>query len=246
MMFADFPPISSDTRFTDCAPSSITRLPARVEPVNETLSTSGCVAIASPTTGPSPVTRLNTPFGSPASWMMSARMKALIGATSLGFNTTVQPAASAGATFSAIWNSGKFHGVIAPTTPTGSLTTSELPISSCHAYDVAWVALSTNAPVGNPTWMGPVRVRGIPTSWLITSAISSLRAWSPSVIFCRKAARSLGGVADHAETRGAAASTARSMSAGVPAGIVANTSSVVESITSRVSDADGLTHAPSM
>ena len=34
----------------------------------------------------------------------------------------VQPAARAGATFRAVWVNGKFHGVIIPTTPTGSLT----------------------------------------------------------------------------------------------------------------------------
>ena len=34
----------------------------------------------------------------------------------------VQPAASAGATLRAVCVSGKFHGVIMPTTPTGSLT----------------------------------------------------------------------------------------------------------------------------
>ena len=42
------------------------------------------------------------------------------GATSDGFSTMVQPAASAGATLQAIWFSGQFHGVIMPTTPIGS------------------------------------------------------------------------------------------------------------------------------
>ena len=37
-----------------------------------------------------------------------------------GFSTTVQPAASAGATFWANSMSGAFHGMIAATTPTGS------------------------------------------------------------------------------------------------------------------------------
>ena len=73
---------------------------------NDTMSTSAWAAMASPTTGPTPVTRLNTPAGRPASSMTSARMKALIGATSLGFSTTVLPAANAGATLSAIWCSG--------------------------------------------------------------------------------------------------------------------------------------------
>ena len=38
--------------------------------------------------------------------MISASMKASIGATSLGFNTTVQPEAIANATFAAIWCNG--------------------------------------------------------------------------------------------------------------------------------------------
>ena len=61
MTNGDLPPSSSATFFTECAASSATRLPARVEPVNDTMSTSGCAASASPTTGPSPLTRLNTP-----------------------------------------------------------------------------------------------------------------------------------------------------------------------------------------
>src|ERR1039458_4797755 len=52
------------------------------------------------------VTRLNTPAGRPAAWMISASTKALSGATSEGLSTTVQPAASAGATLAAIWCSG--------------------------------------------------------------------------------------------------------------------------------------------
>ncbi len=87
----------------ESAASSMTRLPARVEPVNDTMSTLGCEAMASPTTGPTPLTKLNTPGGSPTSSITSARMNALIGATSLGLSTTVQPAANAGATFSTTW-----------------------------------------------------------------------------------------------------------------------------------------------
>ena len=85
------------------AASSMTRRPARVEPVKDTMSTLGCAAMASPTTGPTPLTKLNTPAGRPTSSMISARMKALIGATSLGLSTTVQPAARAGATLSTTW-----------------------------------------------------------------------------------------------------------------------------------------------
>ena len=106
MTEADLPPSSSATRLTVCAATSEMRLPARVEPVKEIMSTCGCLTSASPAAGPKPVTRLNTPLGRPAASTTSARMKALNGATSEGFSTTVQPAASAGATLSAIWCSG--------------------------------------------------------------------------------------------------------------------------------------------
>jgi hypothetical protein len=39
---------------------------------------------------------------------------------SAGLRIIVQPAASAGATFHTAISSGKFHGMMAPTTPTGS------------------------------------------------------------------------------------------------------------------------------
>ena len=50
-MLADLPPSSRATRLTVPAATSATRLPARVEPVKQTMSTSGWAAIASPTTG---------------------------------------------------------------------------------------------------------------------------------------------------------------------------------------------------
>ena len=106
MMLADLPPSSWWTLVTLAAATSATRVPARVEPVNDTMSTSGWAAIASPTTGPTPDTRLNTPAGKPNSSMMSAKRKAFRGATSLGLRTTVQPTAMAGATFAMIWCSG--------------------------------------------------------------------------------------------------------------------------------------------
>ncbi len=44
---------------------------------------------------------------------------AVSGVSSAGFSTTVQPAASAGAILATSMGSGKFQGVMAPTTPTG-------------------------------------------------------------------------------------------------------------------------------
>jgi hypothetical protein len=49
---------------------------------------------------------LNTPAGSPAPAKISPSSHADIGATSLGLTTTVQPAASAEATFAASWCTG--------------------------------------------------------------------------------------------------------------------------------------------
>jgi hypothetical protein len=50
----------------------------------------------------------------PASIASCAIAKAVKGVSSEGFNTTVHPAASAGATLRVIIEKGKFHGVIAP------------------------------------------------------------------------------------------------------------------------------------
>ena len=89
--------------------------------------------MASPTPGPSPLTRLKTPAGTPASCSTSATSRALSGATSEGLSTMVQPAARAGATLHMIWLMGQFQGVIMPTTPTGSCTTAVLPCTCSKA-----------------------------------------------------------------------------------------------------------------
>ena len=95
--------------------------PTSVDPVNDTLSTSACSAIAAPTLGP-PVTTLTTPSGTPASAISSARRNAVSGVCSAGLTTQVFPHANAGASFHAVIISGKFQGTINPQTPTGSRT----------------------------------------------------------------------------------------------------------------------------
>jgi len=50
-------------------------------------------------------------------------------------STTVQPAASAGATFHEAISIGKFHGMIAATTPTGSLITDDVKRASGTSID---------------------------------------------------------------------------------------------------------------
>src|SRR3989442_10962196 len=76
--------------------------------------------MASPTTAPRPITRLNTPAGRPERLRMSASAQPQPGTRSAGLNSTQLPYASAGAIFQAGIAIGKFQGVIRPTTPIGS------------------------------------------------------------------------------------------------------------------------------
>ncbi|MNR63848.1 hypothetical protein D3C85_1862950 [compost metagenome] len=53
--------------------------------------------------------------------MSSMRTRMDVGVCSAGLRTTALPAASAGASFHTAMRMGKFHGMIWPTTPSGSL-----------------------------------------------------------------------------------------------------------------------------
>ena len=94
------------------------RRPTAVDPVNATLSISGWVTSAEPTS-PAPVMMFTTPGGRSASAMISASTKIDNGVVSAGLITTVLPAARAGAIFQAAISSGKFHGITWPATPRG-------------------------------------------------------------------------------------------------------------------------------
>ncbi|CFO26651.1 Uncharacterised protein [Staphylococcus aureus] len=61
-------------------------------------------------------------LGNPASWASSTNLIVVNGVFTAGLQIMVQPAAKAGAIFRVIIAAGKFHGVIAPTTPTGNLS----------------------------------------------------------------------------------------------------------------------------
>src|SRR5688500_1518502 len=76
--------------------------------------------MALPTTLPRPGTTLSTPAGNPHSFAYSANLSSESDVFDAGLITTVFPHASAGAIFHTASISGKFHGVIAPMTPTGS------------------------------------------------------------------------------------------------------------------------------
>ena len=115
----DFPPSSTEDRFSVSAPAAITRRPVLASPVNAIRSTLGCAESGAPTVSPNPCTTLKTPRGTPASSSTEASSVDDSGDHSAGFRTIVFPAASAGAMRQVESMSGAFHGMIKPATPTG-------------------------------------------------------------------------------------------------------------------------------
>ena len=85
------------------------------------LSTRGSRTSSSETSR-SAVSTFSTPGGRPTDSAISEITYPSAGASGEDFSTTVQPASSAGAILWLIRPSGPFHGMIAPTTPTGSRT----------------------------------------------------------------------------------------------------------------------------
>ncbi len=91
------PPSSRWTRLRlfDAAPA--TSMPARTEPVTDTIAGVSCSTIPRPVSR-SPQMTLNTPGGRNSA-AISASSTVVAGVVSLGFSTTVLPAAIAGANF---------------------------------------------------------------------------------------------------------------------------------------------------
>src|SRR5918999_2046038 len=116
------PPSSSVVRLTPLAASAARCLPTGIEPVNDTLRTIGDGIRCSDTFAGTPNTRLSTPGGTPASTTQRTSSTQLPGVSSDAFRISEQPAASAPPILRAGVSVGKFHGVNAATTPTGSCT----------------------------------------------------------------------------------------------------------------------------
>src|SRR5690625_7176 len=114
------PPSSSDTFLMVLALCAINNRPISVDPVKLTFLTVGLVVISSPIWEAEPVITENTPLGTPASSASTARAKAEYGVWEAGLTTMGQPAANAAAALRVIMALGKFQGVIAAHTPTGS------------------------------------------------------------------------------------------------------------------------------
>ena len=174
-MLGDLPPSSWLTRLIVSAAARATAAPAAVEPVKDTMSSPGCDEIAAPTVGPSPITMLNTPAGTPAASRISAWMMALKGVNSDGFKTIVQPAASAGATLHMTWFVDQFHGVISPQTPTGTWRISVVPRRSSNSK--SRIAASVVCRWASPAvaWAAFDSRAGAPISSVIVAASSSTR-----------------------------------------------------------------------
>ncbi|MNI74512.1 hypothetical protein D3C73_1306000 [compost metagenome] len=136
-------PISSWQRTRLPAVATATRRPVCSEPVNVSASISADWIRLSPTTLPLPITRLKVPGGRGWRLMISVSAQALAGTRLAGLNTTALPKARAGAIFHAAVAMGKFHGVMMPTTPTGSRWTSmSIPGRTEAAVSPIWRSTS--------------------------------------------------------------------------------------------------------
>src|SRR5262252_4634099 len=117
------PPNSSESFLTVPAHCCISNFPTSVEPVKVSLRTVGFEVSSPPISLDGPVTQEKTPLGTPARSPNSHSAKAEKGVAVAGFSTIVHPAAKAGPALRVIIAAGKFHGVIAAHTPTGSFVT---------------------------------------------------------------------------------------------------------------------------
>ena len=104
---APLPPSSSSSRFIEPPATAPIAWPTPVEPVKLTMSVWGLATIASPTSGPEPVTMLTTPGGKPTPSRISTSRMTASGSCGAGLTTTVLPMASAGPTLPAQLTAGK-------------------------------------------------------------------------------------------------------------------------------------------
>ena len=202
-----------------CEAYCMIRRPVVVSPVNATLRIRLCDASGAPASIPKPLTMFTTPAGS-RSPMSSNRNRIDAGVCSAGLMTTQLPAASAGASFQVAIRIGKFHGMICPTTPSGSWKWYATVFSS------SWLippSCARSTPAKYRKWstasgMSAARVSrtGLPFSQVSAIAMISRFSSIRSAILFRMLARSVGLVLPQLANACQATSTARSMSSLVP------------------------------
>ncbi len=169
------------------------------------------------------------------------------GAISDGFSTQVQPASSAGMTFSVIWLIGQFHGVMRPQTPIGSRTIT-WPSAKGSSHSKFFAACRKPAMCQGPVaaWSLVAKSIGAPISSEIASPSSFMRRFMMASSFSSSAMRTSSGVAAQPGNAARAAATALSTSAFAPSEITAQASSVAGSMTSQSLGCSGATQAPSI
>ena len=114
-------------RFMVSADSRWMSRPTAVDPVKDTMSTRGSVMSSWAMSLSDAGTMLTTPAGmSVFSAMIRPNRNALHGVSMAGLSTMVFPVARIWPTLLLMISNGKFHGVMAPTTPIGSFTTTRL------------------------------------------------------------------------------------------------------------------------
>ncbi len=189
------PPSSNDSLVTCSEHCCIKILPTPVEPVNDNLRTLGEVAKRLPTVFASLVGMiLMTPSGIPTSLASCARAKLDKGVSWGGLTTIVQPAANAGAILRVIMAFGKFHGVMAAQTPTGSLVTMTRLLLS--ALGNISPSMRSASPANQSTKLAPystsptASATGLPCSALINSPSACLFSIMASYHLRRRTARS--------------------------------------------------------
>ena len=116
-----------------CASAPAISRATSVEPVNITPATCGCATSAAPTVSPSPGSSCSASCGTPASCSSATICAAISGVCSAGLASTTLPAASAAATWPQKMASGKFHGLMQATTPSGRWLSLSKDASTCAA-----------------------------------------------------------------------------------------------------------------
>ena len=235
------PPSSRTMRLRLRPAASPTLRPVAVEPVNEIIRTFGSSQSAWPTSAPPPIT-CSRPSGRPASSKMRAvRTPPLIGVFGSDLRITALPSASAGPTERAGRTTGKFHGQITPTTPTGTrwamlVRPGIIDGSTCPSGCEISAAAISNCPIDALSSLSALG--GIEPDSRTSQPVSSSRWRSISSPARRTtAARSVNGVAAHSRWALAADSAALATASAFPAPAVPSTSPVAGSVLSMVSGA---------
>ena len=132
----------------------------------------------------SPCRTLKTPSGRPASFQSAAIQLAALGSFSLGFSTTVLPAAMAMGKNHIGTIAGKLKGLMIPTTPSGTrleCTSTPVDASSLWPPLSRWEMPQANSTTSRPREISPIASEcTLPCSAVMIAASSSLRLLSSS------------------------------------------------------------------